>query len=195
MRLLELVGRRRPRVAYIPSAAHPEQLYYNLKRDYYARLGMDLSLYVEPDRELSSRSQRDLMACDAVHLSGGNTFLFLEWLRRQGLMSVLHAYASEGGVLVGDSAGAILMTPDVRSAALSGDLAPPGPLDLTALALVGFHFWPHYGDHSQDAADAELLAQLPLVYACPDGAGVVVEDERIDTFGGVATLRHGVAGA
>jgi dipeptidase E len=190
-RLLELVGRGRPRIAYIPSAAHPERLYYNLKRDYYERLGADLAVYIEPDRELSSGDERALMACDAVHLSGGNTFLFLEWLRRRGVLSVLRAYALEGGLLVGDSAGAILMTPDVRSATLAGDVPPSSSIDLSALALVDFHFWPHCTGHSAHGSEAELLAELPCVYACADGAGVIVDAERIEQFGSVTTLRRG----
>lgn len=190
-RLLELIGRERPSVAYIPSAAHPERLYYNRKRAYYERLGVDLALYIEPDRELTSGDERALLQCDAVHLSGGNTFSFLEWLRRRGVLSMLRTYAFEGGVLVGDSAGAILMTPDVRLATAAGDVPPAGYLDPSALALIDFHFWPHYAGPSTHGSHAGLLNELPRVYACADGGGVVVDGDRIETFGGVATLWHG----
>ena len=48
------------------------------------------------------------MGCDAIHLTGGNTFQFSYWLRERGLDAELKRYAKAGGVLIGVSAGAIL---------------------------------------------------------------------------------------
>jgi len=183
-RVLRLVGVPRPRIGYVSSSPGQEQLDFSRKRDYYSRLGAELAVYVDED---SRDPERELAACDAIHLSGGNTFQFLRWLKARSVLPVLRAYAREDrGVLIGASAGAILMTPSAATAALCGDVRPEGPVDDGALGLVDFCFWPHYVPGA--TLDASVRAGFPdgaVVYACADGTGVVVDGDRVELHGAV----------
>ncbi|HWD37827.1 MAG TPA: Type 1 glutamine amidotransferase-like domain-containing protein [Fimbriimonas sp.] len=177
LRLLSLIGNDRPRIGYVASSPDPERLWFEEKRSYYARFGAHLAPYV--DESSPSLAIEDLLACDAIHLSGGNTFHFLSWIRKRGLSELLPRYVHSGGVLVGTSAGAILMTPDIATAEHCGDQNLDGLTDFSALNLVDFDFLPHF-------AGADFTPRRKT-YACPDGAGIIVGSE-LELFGNVRTL-------
>lgn len=184
-RLLQLIGTPRPRIGYVAAEPDPQRYFFQRKREDYAALGAELVLYVDADS--SAQAWVSLLQCQAIHLSGGNTFFFLDWLRRQGRLPELARYAGEGGVLIGVSAGAILMTPGIASAALCGDERMEGCSDDSGLALVDFHFWPHFGPGP--VGDGTSLP-AGNVYGCPDGSGIIVDGERIELFGQVRMIGH-----
>jgi dipeptidase E len=164
-------------------------------QQHYRSLGTRFDLYVdETEADIRDATAR-LCDCDAIYLSGGNTFHFLAWLRQTPLLGALHRYANRGGMLIGASAGAILMTPTVATAALCGDERDPSNPDERALGLVRFGFWPHFrlGQERElrDAATGDF--SWPL-YACPDGAGVIVNGTRIERHGPVVAFDNNRAG-
>lgn len=191
-RVMELIGVARPGIGYVSAAPEPGRGYFEFKRGYYAKLGAELNYLLDWETPDLTNALRELTACDAIHLSGGNTFEFLRWLKQRDVLPVLCAFAERGGVLIGVSAGAILMTPDVSSAALCGD-APDSLLEATAaLGLVDFHFWPHYQTGAEHHLHhAGLLGGMDQVIACPDGAGVVIDGQRCENFGGVICMQNG----
>ena len=185
-RLLDLIGRDRPRIGYIPSCSDPGRRYFQERQEYYSRLGITLSTYFELDEDYQPETLDVLLSCDAIHLSGGNTFYFLRWLRARGMVSILQNYARRGGVLVGVSAGSILMTPDVSTSLLCGDTRPEGMTNDAGMGLVDFGFVPHYGDDAW-ITDIEAYSRhhQAVVYACRDGGGIIVDGDRIECVGEV----------
>jgi dipeptidase E len=147
-------------------------------------------------KPLSTKAKRRLLSADAIYLGGGNTFTFLSALRKSALVRDLKKFAERGGLLMGLSAGGILMTPHIRTASVPSMDADDNYTRLTnfrAMKLVPFDFSPHY--ESCAKADAELLAysrrlKRPIL-ACPDGAGVVVKDGRISLVGAVSVFHEG----
>lgn len=185
-RLLHLIGRRQPTIGYVPSTAYPDPSAFRRKADYYAGIGANLVMSVDPRLDASTGQWSRILACDAIHLSGGNTFLFLAWLRERRVLPLLMRYVAEGGVLIGESAGAILMTPSVTSAVLCGDVRRKDSVDDTALGLVDFTFWPHFNREKVRRTQLTLASTLPNLYACPDGAGVIVDGKAVELFGRVS---------
>ena len=187
-RVLRLIGVRRPQIGYVSSSPDPERSYFERKRAYYERLGADLTVYLDAT---SSDLDRDLGAlgrCDAIHLTGGNTFAFLRWLKARRILQMLRAYATEDrGVVIGTSAGAILMTPTAETALLCGDTRPPGAVDDEALGLVAFHFWPHYVPGAERVASVQSsIRKFPALYACGDGTGIVISGAQVELYGAVS---------
>ena len=183
-RLLALVGKPRPRVGYVASGPEPERPYFGRLKAHYADLGATLDCYV--DEHSDDADFAALLGCDAIHLSGGETFAFLAWLQRRARLAALRTYARERGVLVGVSAGAILMTPDIGSAAWCSDRVDASVTDTAGLGLVPFSFLPHAGSAHETVhvPTPALLAGRPSpLYACPDGSGLVVTDGAIEIFG------------
>lgn len=115
----DLVGDAGLRMGFVSSTGDPDGVFYEQKRVYYAEeLGAELHVFV--DAESGDADWRALAACGAVHLSGGNTFAFQDWLRASGRLAELRRLAQAGSVLIGESAGSILCTPSVEIATLCG---------------------------------------------------------------------------
>jgi dipeptidase E len=193
-RLLVLLGKCRARMGYLGSAPEPDRTFYAARKSYYARLGIELLPHVDVEDLRSGAHLTALLNADAIHLSGGNTFAFLARLRTHQLLDPLRRFAADGGVLVGVSAGAILMTPNIRTGLLCGDRPPAEVSDPSGLGLVDFAFVPHLG---RFASIAELEAysreNAQLLYACPDGAAIAVDGGAVECIGEVVRIEGGVA--
>ena len=98
-------------------------------------------------------------------------------------------------LLIGVSAGAIMMTPEISSSRLCGDRRVRGLDDLSALALVDFDFAPHYSAGRGWTRKLEDHARRSgrTVYGCADGHGIVVDGDRIEFYGALAETRPGAA--
>jgi len=169
------------RIGYIPSSPDHERFWFAGLQEYYRRYGFSLTFFGLED-EFDESLLGELLTCDAIHLTGGNTYCFLYWLRARGMIEPLRQYALNGGVLIGVSAGAILMTPDIRTSSLCGDTLYPGLEDYTGLSLVNFAIVPHYnGSPVAEAALTEFSKGFNgHVYAVPDGGAVIVDGDEIE---------------
>jgi dipeptidase E len=192
--LLSLMGGSRHRIGYVPSAADPSREWFSQRRAYYQRLGATVEPYFELDLDYRPELLSCLLSADAIHLSGGDTFHFLHWLRRRGLLTALSDYVDRGGVLIGVSAGSILMTPDIRSSMLCGDKAPYEPFDLAALTLVDFAYVPHWRLDWDPTPLLDLSSTSNMtVYAGPDDSGIVVLDDCVHVVGELMVVQDGMA--
>jgi len=185
-RLFGMLPSRDLNIAYLPSSPDPNRTWFRSQQDYYARFGVKLKFF-GLESEYDPRRTSELLECDAIHMTGGNTFQFLYWLRARGLLSELQRYVSNGGVLIGVSAGAILMTPDIATSYLCGDEDYPGVTDLAGMKLVDFAFVPHFdgSDDSKRAASRHAATFGGPVYAVSDGGGVVVDGNQVEFIGPV----------
>jgi dipeptidase E len=191
LEMLALLNNPNPRIGLIPSSADRQLLHYNERREYYSRLGISLEVYFELDEKYHSNTLDTLLSCDAIHLSGGNTYYFLYWLRKRNMMDTLIQYVSQGGVLIGVSAGSILMTPDISTSALRGKSTPiEGETDYSGLNLVNFSFLPHCNDISLILDKIRKYSQdhQSVVYAAKDSGGIIVNDDNIRCIGDVCKI-------
>lgn len=188
--LKKLFTKTTPRIGYIPSASDPERTYYEERQSYYHQLGMEVDVYFELDKEWRPDLLETLLACDGIHLSGGNTYYFLHWLRRRNMMDTLKQYVSRGGVLIGVSAGSILMTPDISTSALCGDDIMKEETDLSGLGFVDFSFVPHFGAIPATPDDLKRYSRdsQTRVYAARDSGGIAVADNEVTIIGDVIEI-------
>lgn len=107
---------------------------------------MDLRVYFELDKDYHPDQLESLVSCDAIHLSGGNTYYFLYWLHKREMLESLRQYVEQGGVLIGVSTDFIMMSPDISICPLYINEAIEVDTDFSALNLVDFAFVPHYQD-------------------------------------------------
>ena len=190
LQLMELIGKTSPRIGFIPSQSRPDKKYYYAKKEYYAQYGADLSLNFDLDENYQPEKLKDLLNCNAVHLSGGDTSYFLSWLKKRDLLKPLRAYTEKGGILIGTSAGAIIMTAEISITNLFFSEKPlPDP---SALNLVNFEFLPHF-DNSDETKTAlcQYSRGRRKIYACPDGSGILVNGDKVSLIGEVLTFENG----
>jgi dipeptidase E len=160
--------------------------YYRDRVEWYGYWGLPLPVYFELDRDYRPELLDELWECDAIHLSGGNTYYFLHWLRRRGMLEPLRQFAERGGILIGVSAGGILLTPEIGVSGLLGDRPLAPEEDLSALGLVDFGFAPHLNTVRDKKAlhDYARQSARPL-YGCRDGDGILVDGRRLEFIGNI----------
>lgn len=199
-------GRRTVRMTYVPFTRENAGVFFHRFARRYRSFGATHFECVPVDRpelaragEARRRAAATLAASDVVYLAGGNTFYFLHHLHRSGLRPVIQDFAARGGVVVGMSAGAHLLSPHI---ALAG--YPPFDRDenevglsrarLVSVGVVDFEFFPHYR-HSpryRRAMEAWSRRSGRLLYAARDGSGLVIEGDEIRPVGDLWSFDRGV---
>jgi dipeptidase E len=197
--LLDMLKRKRRgrRFGYVPSGPDPDLHFFRDSQAYYAQYEIDLAVYCDLDEPSIDILLQALLDCDAIHLSGGHTGSFLQRLRTSGALKRLRDWALDGGILIGASAGAILMAPTIAADGLFCGRRPEDVHDGEALDLVPFEFFPHLNDSAAylpDLVRYSLSTPRPII-ACRDGEGVIVE-QGVPTFiGHPLVIRNGAVTA
>ena len=191
-RLIDLIGKTEPTIGYISSCPDPSRQYYEEMKKYYAQMGASVTPYIDLELGFDRDSIDRIFQADAIHLPGGNTFQFYYWIIQRRLKRKLLDYANSGKVIIGVSAGAIIMTPDISYAEFCGDRNDVNLQELKGLGLVNFCFIPH--------AEDTLIAQNVIVKSRQDNSRVLVvgdsdyifvKDSEIQVYGQPKLLVNG----
>lgn len=191
--LLSAVGGRSSRLTFIPTqtvdvSESEVEYYYGEFRDRFAMHGYRNVGKLALDRPLGPGELERAVDSELLYLSGGNTFYFLDLLRRTGFGEVLRRRVESGLPLAGHSAGAIVMTPSIATASYPDDDRDDNDVGLTdfgALEFVSFEFFPHYeakASYLQALQKASLSLDRP-VYGVPDGSCIRVDRGQTTFFG------------
>ncbi|QYK05046.1 Type 1 glutamine amidotransferase-like domain-containing protein [Shewanella zhangzhouensis] len=172
-----------PSVGYLASSADPTREYFQPIVELYDSLGAQITAFAEPIHGPDCELYEPLFACDIIHLCGGNSFEYLHHLGASGLDERLKAFVAAGGHLVGVSAGAILMTPDIASAVYCGD-EPVVPFQITqGLGLVPFGIIPHVQDKAALAASLKVSETPAALYLMANTDAIELRDNALHTTG------------
>ncbi|MPQ31378.1 peptidase S51 [Clostridium estertheticum] len=189
--LLRLLNKKNPSIGYIPSCSDLTRKYFNPKVQYYNELGISNIQYFDLDKEYDERKINDIFQSDAIHLSGGNTFYFLYLLKKRNLVKLLQLYVEQGGILIGISAGSIILSKTIDMAQF-GDEDIVGIEDRSSLGIVDFQFMPHWSD-DESIKYLKVLkdyskVKKTTIYACNDGDGIVINGDDIKFIGNVIKI-------
>ncbi|MBU3155814.1 Type 1 glutamine amidotransferase-like domain-containing protein [Clostridium estertheticum] len=189
--LLRLLNKKNPSIGYIPSCSDLTRKYFNPKVQYYNELGISNIQYFDLDKEYDETKINDIFQSDAIHLSGGNTFYFLYLLKKRNLVKSLQLYVEQGGILIGISAGSIILSKTIDMAQF-GDEDIVGIEDRSSLGIVDFQFMPHWSD-DESVKYLDLLkdyskVKKTTIYACNDGDGIVIDGDDIKFIGNVIKI-------
>lgn len=181
--LMRLVGTKNPLMAYIPASSYLSEIEFQHFVEQYRRFNVKRFLHFPIDIPFDKTIYKEALKADIIHLGGGNTFHFLLWLRKTKLLEALRDYVYRGGILTGLSAGAIMMCRDISMAGMPSfdcDENHDNIKKLDALSLLEFDFFPHYRNSNRyDVEFRKVTRKLKkTLYACPDGAGIVIDGER-----------------
>lgn len=195
-KLLELVDRKDISICFIPTCSlHSDEDYEEVIL-HYGRFGIDRILKFNIDQPFSETFKEAVFQCDIIHLGGGNTFYFLKHLRQTGMLKELKNWVLNGGILSGLSAGAIMMTENVMTASFPSfdcDENEENMKNLKAMKLVDFEFFPHYKNskrYDSELSEYSKIIGSPL-YACPDGSGIVINNNQMTIIGKTACFYQG----
>lgn len=101
--------------------------------------------------------------CDIIYVSGGNTFYLLNELRKSCAAQAIKNAVKAGKIYIGESAGAIVASPDTRYATLMDENSAKTS-DFTGLNLVDFCVVPHFGCEPFTQATHEIMEKFGNLY-------------------------------
>ena len=171
-------------VTFIPTAALPDKLDFHV--EYSKQLLSKMGLVVD-ELEISTATQLDIINKlknnDYIYVAGGNTFFLLQEMNRTGAGNIIKTQINAGKLFIGESAGAVLLAPDIEySKETDNLLAAPQLKTFEALGVIDFYPVPHYQDESlKDAVERIILKygmKLPLVPFSNSQAVLVMGKEK-----------------
>lgn len=185
---VELLGKKNPVVAFIPSSSYLSDQEFKSFIKHYSKFKISRFIHFPVDVPFDRVMFQEVMRSDAIHLGGGNTFYFLNSLRKAKLLKELKDFVLRGGVLTGLSAGAIMMTENIEMAGypeFDRDENIVNLKNLESLNLVDFFFFPHFRNSSRyDKVFKDYTKKnKKTIYACPDGSGIIVNGPEIRFIG------------
>lgn len=119
--------------------------------------------YQVDELDVASESQAaaiaKIKAAQIIYISGGNTFYLLQELKRKQLLPVINEKINAGIPYIGESAGAIIMAPNIEYNSLMDDTSvAPALTDYSALAQTDFYTLPHFEEEPFVEADEKVIA-------------------------------------
>jgi dipeptidase E len=126
----------------------------------------------------------------AIVIGGGNTWMLLKCLQKNGLMPVISERVRAGLPYIGWSAGSNVACPTIMT---TNDMPVTEPLGFKALNLVPFQINPHYLDanpvgHAGETREQRILEYIeanPCIYVVGlrEGTMLLIEDDNISLIG------------
>lgn len=191
-KISNITGGQALRLAYIPSRTDKERWYFEKAKPEFSELGVTDFFYFDVDEDFESSQLEEFTSCDAIFLSGGNTYQFLKNMKERNIVKYIKKMVNEGKPLIGVSAGSIIMSKSIKIAAFH-DENEVQLNELSGLGLVEFEFMPHW-NREKDQLDELLkysLNQEERIFTCDDGDGIVIEGDEIEFYGDIKKIRNG----
>ncbi|MGQ8870715.1 Type 1 glutamine amidotransferase-like domain-containing protein [Paenibacillus sp. TSA_86.1] len=156
-------------VTFIPTAAVPEpyDAYVHAGKQALEKYGLiveELEVSTATSEEVATKLQQS----DLIYVSGGNTFFLLQELRRSGAEKYIQAHIQAGKIYIGESAGSIILAPDIAYVKAMDDCAvAPDLSSYEGLHSIDFYPVPHVGCAPFVESAAQVMdkyqSTLPLV--------------------------------
>lgn len=179
-------------LSYIPSMADRNLKCFEKTKNKLSEYGNFEFNYFDIDYFCNIEKTDKIFKSEVIYLSSGNTYYFLNSLKKRYFITRLRRYVENGGYVIGLSAGAIMMAKDI-SAAQFGDEDIVGLSDLSSLDLVDFDFMPHWNNHSHYLNDLKEYSNNTgnTVYTCNDGDGIIVMNNKLHFYGDIKMIKEG----
>jgi len=181
------IAKRGNRVAYISSEPQeaPRPYYLSTSED-YEKISKGVQVdYFDLSEDFSDESLEEMLHYGTIYLSGGNTYIFMNSARKRSLYKILRKHLNNGGLLVGASSGALMMTPTIDLAD-GFDENMFGLIDVKGFHFVPFEFHPHYEESHRNFLNTYMEGKDSILYVCKDGDGIFCGDDGVQLFGEVS---------
>lgn len=187
--LTEELSKRGGTVAYISSEPQDSNRpYYKSTIEDYSHFGSYIKVdYFDLSDDFSDEALLKLLDYGAIYLSGGNTYVFMDSAKKRNIYPILKKHLENGGLLIGASAGSIMITPSINLAGIGGDKNTPNLKDTAGFNFVDFEFHPHYKDNDVSDYLSEYMKGMERdLYVCKDGSGIFFSNGEIRLLGEVS---------
>lgn len=180
----------RPRMTYVPATSKHANEDYEIFIDYYSEYGINDFQLLDLGKIVPKKEIEKALKSDVIYLGGGNTFQLMSSLRKSEFGQKLYDFVEMGGILAGESAGAIVMTGNISTASFPDfdrDDNDINLMDWRGLDLINFEFFPHFQNRPKysKALRQYTRNQNCMLMACCDGSGIVINEDNVKLCGEV----------
>lgn len=141
---------------------------------------------IEMCLDLSELDWDYLSSFDSIYIDGGNTFQLMDKIRNTHFYELLFRFLHHGGVINGDSAGAIILGSHLETAHFgdSGDENESDLISYQGLNLLGnWAIHCHYtSEEDQEILDFENDFGFPVI-ALHEQSGISINGKVLEVFG------------
>lgn len=172
-------------VTYIPTASIVEKLGFFTKIGKWKlkRMGLivdELEISTLPYETIKSKLEEN----DFIYVAGGNTFFLLQELKRTGADKVLIQEINKGKLYIGESAGAIVVAPDIGYSAEMDNVEKASELkDYLGLNLIDFYVVPHYKNWEMGKAAEKIISTYSTsihLKVIRDNQAILIENGNVE---------------
>lgn len=126
----------------------------------------------------------DLKNIDVIFVFGGNTFEYLDRIKKTGLDKMIKSFIKRGGVYLGLSAGSYVACPTIEAATWKhADRNTVGLKDLRGLNLVPFLITAHFEEELRFIIEEAAKNTKYQVIAMADNQAVLVKNKSTKIIG------------
>lgn len=166
-------------VAIITTASveHKEDNKYAVStKEYFEGMGFKEVNFIDVEFDDPNK----LKEFDVIYINGGNTFYLLHHLKKSGADKILKEIADQT-ILVGTSAGAVVLGPDIKIADRFDDERNIiGLEDFSALGLTDVIVIPHYREELEDDIKSFEKENNHKVIRLKDGQAVSILGDKVE---------------
>jgi dipeptidase E len=181
------------RIAYLQYLSGTEA-YIEKTRRFYEALEIPFELTpIDLDAGYHPAILDVMWSADVLHIPGGNTFELMRAVRHRSVSEPITEFARSGRLLVGVSAGALILAPSIGTARF-GDDAEFHDGDDRGLGIIDFEPFPHWNDLNHFEAELAVysLGMTHPIRMFDDSSGIVIAGDEITTFGKERIMHRGI---
>jgi dipeptidase E len=174
-------------VTFIPTASMVEEVthYVDSAKEAFDNLGMDIFV-LDISKESRDDIIKNLKNNDFIYISGGNTFFLLQELKKKSLDKVIIQEVNNGKIYIGESAGSIIMAPNIEYIQLLDNKEKAPELDsYQGLNEINFYPVPHlHNDYLGGEVEQIIKKYQNRIELLPitDNQVILVDGEKISVI-------------
>jgi len=165
-------------VAIVTTAAEGKEnnKYSKLAESQFKELGFNVVDFID----LESNPKVDFSKYNVIYVCGGNTFKLLKYAREANFKDTIVNLLNRGGIYIGVSAGAIILSPTIQIAAsIDPDPNEVGLTNLEGFGLIDFEVLPHYTPSlDEELANYQKMTTNEIVKITDSQAIIITEEGR-----------------
>ncbi len=146
-------------VTFIPTASFTEKVrsYVDKAREGFENLGI-----IVDELDVSKASKEEIVSKltnnDYIYVAGGNTFYLMQELKNSEADKIIIDQINKGKVYIGESAGSMIVAPDIKYVEIMDDRAEAKSLDNDdAFGIIDFYPVPHYTNYPFEEAVEKII--------------------------------------
>lgn len=171
-------------VTYIPTASTVERLgfFVRIGKWRLKRLGLivdELEISTSTYETIKDKLEKN----DYIYVTGGNTFFLLQELKITGADKLLIEEINKGKFYIGESAGAIVVAPNIEYSSEMDDIEKaPSLKDYSGLNLIDFYVVPHFQNWEFGKAVEKIVnaySKTLELKTINDNQAILIENDSI----------------